>query len=204
LIDSEIRENLCEYLDNLHDKIRIIDELVIGKARADIITVTDILIGYEIKGDTDSYARLPAQIKEYDRFFQQNWLVVGASHRKSAAAHVPAHWGIICISGSESDFYVEILRDAADSPKFSFKIQLRLLWRNELAHILKANKLLKCSGKNKTYICRYLSETVPEDTLRSQICAELFERDWTRYPRKKLYRKPSLSFHYHQRQHGRG
>ena len=185
MIDSEIRETLCEYLDGRDNKIRIIDELVIGKARADIVAVTDILSGYEIKGDTDSYARLPVQIKEYDRYFRQNWLVVGASHSKSAASHVPPHWGIMCVAESESGPQVEIQREAGDSPKFSLKKQLRLLWRNELAHILKANNLLKCSGKSKAYISRYLSEKVPEDTLRLQICGELFERDWTIYSNTK-------------------
>jgi len=181
MIDSEIRETLCEYLDGRDNKIRIIDELVIGKARADIVAVTEILTGYEIKGDTDSYVRLPEQIKEYDRYFRQNWLVVGASHRKSAASHVPPYWGILCVAGPDSGTQVELQREAGDSSKFSVKKQLRLLWRNELAHILKANNLLNCSGKSKAYISRYLSETVPADILQQQICAELFERDWTIY-----------------------
>jgi len=58
-------------------------------------------------------------------------------------------------------------------------------WRNELAHILKANNLLKCSGKNKAYISRYLSENVPADTLMMQVCGELFEREWTIYSKIK-------------------
>ena len=177
--DSEIREALCEYLDAQYDKIRLIDELVIGKARADIVTVTDILTGYEIKSDMDSYTRLPMQIKEYDQYFQRNWLGVGSSHSKSAIKHVPPHWGILCVTESVNGIQLETLREAADSPKFSVKKQLRLLWRKELAHILKANKLLKCSGKSKAYISRYLTEIVPSDTLQLQICEELFERDWT-------------------------
>ena len=70
--DYKIREALCHYMDYIYcDKFRIIDELVIGKARADIVIVKDRLIGYEIKGDTDTYKRLPGQIKEYDIYFQK-------------------------------------------------------------------------------------------------------------------------------------
>jgi hypothetical protein len=178
--DYEIREAFCDYIeDTQRDKFRFIDELVIGKARADIVIVTDCLRGYEIKGDTDSYARLPGQIKEYDKYFQQNWLVVGANHRKNAGKHIPPYWGIICISNSGNKAQIEIIREAGLNFKFNQKRQLKLLWRKELSNILKANGLLKCSGKNKAYIIKYLSENVPKERLSKQICEELFERDWT-------------------------
>ena len=142
--DFDIREALCNYLEEIHcDKFRIIDELVIGKARADIVVVQNCLTGYEIKSDNDSYARLPGQIKEYDKYFQQNYLVTGAIHRDSAAKHIPAYWGIICISESENNPQTETIRDAEPNPKFKQLKQLSLLWRRELNNILKANNLPK-------------------------------------------------------------
>jgi hypothetical protein len=63
MIDREIREALCTAIESRYAKVRIMDEFVIGKARADIVTVTDCLTGYEIKGDSDSYARLDAVIE---------------------------------------------------------------------------------------------------------------------------------------------
>ena len=168
-------------IDSRCDKVRIIDELVIGKARADIVTVTKFLTGYEIKGDTDSYTRLPAQIKEYDRYFQKNYLVVGSSHKKSAAAHLPAHWGILCAVQAETGICFECLRKPTDNPKFSIKKQLALLWRRELVGIAQANKQPKYSGKSKAHIRGCLLQTVPHDLLGEQICEELFERDWTTF-----------------------
>jgi len=179
MVDREIREALCVVLESRYAKVRIMDEFVIGKARADIVTVTDSLTGYEIKGDSDSYTRLPTQVKEYDRYFQQNYLVVGKSHSKSAAEHIPPYWGIVCVSESGKGVQVKTLRKAAHNPKFSIKKQLSVLWRMELVHILQANKLPKCAGKRKAYIRGYLMERIPQDTLRLQICEELFERDWT-------------------------
>jgi hypothetical protein len=170
-------------MDDIYcDKFRIIDELVIGNARADLVIVKNDLAGYEIKSDNDSYTRLPGQVKEYDRYFQKNYLVIGESHKKAAAKHVPEYWGIICISETDSgEKHIEIIRESNQNPKFSFKKQLSLLWRRELNNILKANRLLKCSGKNKAYVSKYLLERVPKNALQKQICDELLERDWTLY-----------------------
>ena len=179
--DSEIREILCDYIDEHNDKVRLIDELVIGKARADIVTVTDHLAGYEIKGDTDSYARLPVQIKEYDKHFQKNVLVVGASHKKSAEKHVPPYWGIICVQEDNHEFKIMVLRKAEENPKFKIKAQLRLLWRNELANILKLNRMPKYNGKSRAFINGKILERVPIEVLVNQICEEFFERDWSRF-----------------------
>jgi hypothetical protein len=178
--DYEIREAICSYIEYTHSgKYRIIDELVIGKARADIVTVTDSLTGYEIKSDADSYKRLPGQIKEYNRYFQQNYLVVGANHKETASKHVPPYWGIMCMSKSETAVQIETIREAGQNPKYSQKKQLGLLWRKELNNILKANGLLKCSGKSKVYTRNYILERVPKELLQKQICEEFFERDWT-------------------------
>jgi hypothetical protein len=179
--DYEIREAICNYMDELFsDKYRIMDELVIGKARADIVIVEKELTGYEIKGDTDSFARLPGQIKEYDRYFQKNYLVVGVSHGKTAEKHIPHYWGIICVSEKNNDIKrIETVREAVQSPKFSQKKQLSLLWRRELINILRANGLLKCSGKTKAYICGYLLKSISPRVLQKQTCKELLERDYT-------------------------
>ena len=178
--DYEIRETLCKCIEYIHhDKFRIIDELVIGQARADIVVVTDSLAGYEIKGDGDSYSRLPGQVEEYDRYFQRNYLVVGVNHKATALQHVPPYWGILCVSESEKGVQMETIREAGQSPKYSQKKQLSLLWRKELVNILKANSLPKCTGKTKAYIRKHILERVPKDVLQRQICEEFFERDLT-------------------------
>jgi len=178
--DHEIREAICRYMEYSRlEKFRIIDELVIGEARADIVIVTNTLTGYEIKGDADSYRRLPGQVKEYDRYFQQNYLVVGANHRETASKHIPPYWGILCITKPKKAIRIETIRKAGQNPNYTQKRQLSLLWRNELNNILKTNRLRKCSGKTKAYVRNYLLECVPEGILQKQICDEFFERDWT-------------------------
>jgi len=179
--DLEIREILCSYIDEQYNKVRIIDELVIGKARADIITVTDNLTGYEIKGDSDSYTRLPNQIKEYNKYLQMNNIVVGSSHRKSVVSHVPEYWGILCITKEDEDAKIEVLREATRNPKFKIKAQFRLLWRRELANILKINQMPKYQNKSRKFIYDKILERIPQNIIERQICEEFFERDYTQF-----------------------
>jgi hypothetical protein len=177
--DSEMREALVRYLEESFDKIRVIDELVIGDSRADIVTVTDHLPGYEIKSDADTYVRLRRQIGDYDVFFEENWLVVGEKHLSDATSHIPSYWGIICVSGFDDEQFVEEVRTPARSLKFSMINQLSILWRDEILRILNACGLNKYAAKRKTYIAKVLASRTPEAKLRRLICDELFERDWT-------------------------
>ena len=62
------------------------------------MAVTDCITGYEIKSDLDNYSRIDYQVYYYDKFFNENYIVVGKSHEISVADRVPAYWGIIVIS----------------------------------------------------------------------------------------------------------
>jgi len=98
LYDKDIRDPLFDFLDEIFGKNRIIEEKQIGKSRADVMMILpESIWGIEIKSDADTYARLERQIKDYNRFFDYNMVVVGASHGKSIADHVPEYWGIITV-----------------------------------------------------------------------------------------------------------
>lgn len=178
MLEHEIKDELFRCLDSSLEKVRVMEELVIAKSRADMVAVLpDKLIGFELKSDSDTYTRLRTQIKDYDRFFDYNCLVVGASHRRHAAEHVPEHWGVICIS----DGSAEILKVPSPNPKnerLKLRWQLSLLWRSELAHISKANGLHKYSNKKKLHIIYYMLDSVDHDILRRALCDELFEREY--------------------------
>ena len=67
LLDADIREPLILYLEQYYDKVRFLEELVTGKARADVVMVLlGKVCGIEIKSDADTYTRLAAQIRYYD------------------------------------------------------------------------------------------------------------------------------------------
>ena len=144
-----------------------------------MLILPDKICGIEIKSDADSYTRLAGQVRFYDRFFDENSVVVGSPHARHAAEHVPAHWRIISVEliNGKVDFYQ--LREAKPNPKAKLKNKLSFLWKKELAHIQAKNKLPKYTNKSKSFIAQKLIEKVPEKLLHEQISEELFERDYT-------------------------
>ncbi len=181
LYDRDIREPLFDFLEGCYGKIRILEEKQMGRSRADLVMVIPgAVVGLEIKSDADTYARLARQVKDYDRYFDYNYAVVGSSHAWHIEERVPEWWGIITVEeiGGEADFYV--LRAARTNPLLDWKKKLSLLWRPELAHIQELNGLPGYRNRSKQFIIGEIFEKVPEELLAGQISEELFERDYTK------------------------
>lgn len=63
LLDKDIRDSLFDFLEESYGQVRIIEEKMMGKSRADAVMVTrKSLFGIEIKSDADTYARLSRQV----------------------------------------------------------------------------------------------------------------------------------------------
>lgn len=180
LYDKDIREPLFEFLDIYFGKNRIMEEMQIGRSRADIVMVLpNIIVGIEIKSDADTYARLPGQVKDYDCYFDNNYIVVGSTHATNSKKYVPEYWGIISVEeeNGKLDFY--IVREAKSNNKVQSKKKLSILWRPELAHIQEINALPQYKQKSKEFVIDKIIEKVPLEHLQQQVSDELFERDYT-------------------------
>jgi hypothetical protein len=180
LLDKDIREPLFDFLEETYGKVRILEEKTTGRARADVVMITeDKLYGIEIKSDADTYARLKKQVKNYDMYYDRNIVVAGSSHAAHIAEHVPKHWGIITVEADKEkkvDFY--ILREPLDNPKVKDDRKISILWRIELNNLLKLNGLPRYPGRSKFFVQQALLERVDHDILWKQACDELFERDY--------------------------
>ncbi len=193
LYDKDIREPLFLFLEEMYGKVRIFEEKNMGDSRADAIMVTpDALYGIEIKSDADTYARLINQVKDYDKFFDYNYVVVGSKHGNHITEHVPSWWGIItvelqdggslddnakeCVS-ENIDFY--IMRNPKPNPHMDWSHKITLLWRPELVHIQQANDMPAYKDKSKQFVRDKILERIPEEILQRQLCEELFERDYS-------------------------
>lgn len=186
MLDKDIREPLFDFLEEFYGKIRIFEEKVTGISRTDALGVIDgQLIGFEIKSDRDTYARLKRQTADYDLLCDVNYLVVGKSHRKQADQHIPAHWGIICVYEEEKlpqkekkRIIVENDQIPGVNPNVKIERQLDLLWRPELATLQEWNEMPKYAQKSKAFVREKILERVPQETLKHQITDLLFERDY--------------------------
>ena len=118
--DKEIRKILIEYLKIKHKEYRIYQEKSIGSSICDLMLVTDKLTGFEIKSDSDNYERLPRQVTAYNQFFDENYVVVGMSHAKSAESKLPPEWGILAIN----QYSIEVVRLCEQPNDFSFSYEL--------------------------------------------------------------------------------
>jgi len=179
LYDKDIREPLFSFLEETYGKTRIIEEKIMGKSRADVVMVTeDSLYGIEIKSDADTYVRLSGQVKDYDRYFDYNYIAVGTCHAMHIEEHVPEHWGIITIDEVEGkpDFY--ILRKPKENPYIRYEEKLSLLWRPELQRIVSRNLKHKYDYLSKKEVIKRISAQISYECLRKEMSTELFERDY--------------------------
>lgn len=180
LKDKDIREALFEFLEVEYGKIRIFEEKNMGRSRADVVMITEKdIYGIEIKSDADTYVRLGRQIKDYNRFFDYNYAVVGTTHAMHIEEHVPSFWGIITVEevAGEIDFYV--LRRPQINSQMEMKLKLGMLWRPELAHIQEINDMPAYKNRSKDFVIEKILLKVEKDKLDVQICNELFERDYS-------------------------
>ena len=179
LRDIDIREPLFDFLEEKLGKIRILEEKQIGRARADVVMVTErYLYGIEIKSDADTYTRLKKQVKYYDQYYDRNIVVVGSIHAAHVSEHVPEWWGILSAEmiGNRMDFYT--ICEPGDNPKVQAEKKISVLWRPELNRLLSLNGLHAYKQKSKAFVQKKLLEMVPGELLWPQVMDELFERDY--------------------------
>ena len=180
LYDRDIREPLFDYLEERFGKTRMFEEKIIGRSRAYIIMLTERqLIGLEIKSDADTYERLKRQIRDYNKYCDVNYVVVGKSHEKHVEEHIPSWWGIIVVEAEGKEMVINEKKAASENPKMKRELQITLLWRPELQKILALNHLPAYKQKSKKFVHQKLMEKLDWDRLKHQMCEELFERDYT-------------------------
>jgi len=117
----------------------VIDELGLqhGSCRADIAIVNGRMIGYEIKGETDSLKRLREQIRAYNAVFDQATVITTTKHRRKVLAKVPRWWGVIvCHPAPRRGITFEIWREAKPNARVESLAVARLLWKTEAAAML--------------------------------------------------------------------
>ena len=188
MLDKEIREPLFDFLEEFYGKIRIFEEKITGLSRTDALGVIDgQLIGFEIKSDHDTYARLQRQTADYDELCDVNYLVIGRSHRKQADQHIPKHWGIICVyeenTCDNKKIVVEIDQIPGVNPNVKLARQLDLLWRPELAILQEWNGMPKYKWQSKAFV-REITELLFERDYE-ELLAQIREVQKTTRPRRR-------------------
>lgn len=116
----------------------LVDEFVIGElGRIDLASIGEKLVGYELKSDLDSLARLPRQMDAYGKVFEYCTLVVTSRHLAKARKVLKRSWGLAVVERSEAGtlFYRQV-RKATETRGQDKVVLAELLWRDELLRAL--------------------------------------------------------------------
>lgn len=137
MTEKQIRQYIKAQLPRLIPKTseaRLVEEMEIctGKARADMAVISDRLIGIEIKGPQDSLDRLPNQVDQYSKCFDEVLLVVHELLVRDAIRLIPRWWGVIVGTekGGTCSYYLK--RNPTQNRGVDVNSVLSLLWRQEI------------------------------------------------------------------------
>lgn len=103
-----------------------------GAARIDMAYLGEKFEGLEFKGDRDGCARLPGQIKAYNRVFEMITIVTGQKLAREVASIVPPWWGLAVARPSYGwDVSMRWERLAKPNPERDAVSLAGFLWRGE-------------------------------------------------------------------------
>lgn len=189
--DSDIRKALKAHLKTLYQDspdTLILDELCLfqGATRVDVAVIDHEIIGYEIKSDQDTLARLPAQAELYNRVLDRVVLVVGSSHLDRVVSMVPDWWGIQEAIPANDSVMLVVRREPGVNPGVDPNALVQLLWRDEALAILEELGLDRgLRSKSRPAIWNALVEHMTLDELKAAVRSRMKSRPTWRVTTQK-------------------
>lgn len=152
-----------------------------GFARADVAVIGDELVGYEVKGATDTLLRLPRQVEGYSKVFDRAVVVASPNHVQGALGIVPPWWGMW---QAEDSGEFTVLRASLPNPSPDPDALASLLWHHEALGLLERYGLakgMKSKGRHKLW--DKLADNLPLGDLRREVRLTMKARgDWRWHP----------------------
>lgn len=168
------------------DDTRIVEEMGIwsGSVRIDVAVINGMLSGFELKSESDTLDRLPAQIDLYCKVFDQVVLVVGERHAPKALHVIPAWWGVTVASEEGREIALAPARAAEQNPGPDPRIVAKLLWKDEALRVLEHRGLARgYRSKPVAVIHDRLADVLTYDELSGAVRAALKARlQWLGQP----------------------
>ncbi len=152
-----------------------IDELPTGSTRADVVHVTEhFMHGYEVKGDGDTLARAPNQLRCYAEVYDFVTFVVTARHLPKLLPLLPAWVGILVAAPDGLTSH----RPARYNAAVQRPALAQLIWHAEVQQFLLARGLAGAGTLRRREVAAFLrtSHTVPLSALAAFVRARLLAR----------------------------
>ncbi len=186
--DAEVRPALRRYLqqeESAYSNTLVIEELGLcqGQARIDLLTVSGVLHGYEIKSNRDRLTRLASQAATYSRVLDRVTLVVCPRHVEAALQLVPNWWGVLLVRGSVEAISLDQIRPADENPDQDPRALVELLWRAEALELLAHhNAAAGVRSKPRPAVWDRVCEVLDVTEIRSEVRHRLKTRAKTSTP----------------------
>lgn len=135
LCDRDLRAALRARTARLHADdygARVVEELDLGNARADVVVLNGRIEGFEIKSDRDSLVKLAHQAPAYEAVCDRVWLVTTERYVAAAADALPNWWGLLVARGTGDGLRLVRRRRACAHRAARPEALAALLWRDEL------------------------------------------------------------------------
>lgn len=178
--DREIRSALLQNIRATHGHdATIIEELGLccGDARVDVLLVSDVLHGFEIKSDRDTLHRLDHQVEIYGSALDRVTLVVGDRHAEAATGIVPAWWGILLASTTPEGITLSQCREGASNPQRDPRALVELLWfADAIAFLARRNAARGVRSKPRREVWDRVCEVYSLDEVAAEVRARLVAR----------------------------
>ena len=182
--DADIRTALLSDLASQYNNdagTLVVEELIVGTARADIAVINGKMHGFEIKSEVDTLDRLPSQVQAYGSVFDQMTIVACERHLGRARHLIPDWWGITrARPEGQAGVRFEELRPPDTNPGIDPIALGWLLWRHEaVAALVQAGYSAGLRRKNRGQLAELLATAIPIDELSAVVRHQLRARvDW--------------------------
>jgi hypothetical protein len=147
VLDRDIRELLNDvYLNKYRSdgQSKVVPEMGLSghAARIDIGVVNGELIGYEIKSDRDTLARLPGQLNVYCGIFDKITIICGSRYEEKLLEILPPYCGLyVAEQPRTGPGKLRHRREPKQNPERSGFMIASLLWHYEAKQLLKSQGL---------------------------------------------------------------
>lgn len=103
-------------------------EIKVNNSRVDFLTLNGHTISYEIKSQIDNLNKLSKQIRDYEKVFEFNYIVIDKNHLKNAMDLIPQQYGIYVRTNGK----LVKSKSAVKNCNLQADIQLQQLTKKEL------------------------------------------------------------------------
>lgn len=173
MLDRDIRALLYKvYLTQYRDgESCVVEEMGLSAhtVRIDIGVINGRLVGYEIKSEHDSLARLPKQIEVYDQIFDRLTLISGPKHLAKLAKMLPPYWGILVPGERDGEPCFHVERPATQNPNRSAYMIASLLWHEEAKMLLEQQGISKLSKLRRWELWEKVAEYFTLEEVSSHV-----------------------------------